>query len=218
MGAVRPPRAFDFAGEVALVTGAGSRLAGACDPRRVKDQILTHLPGEIGNGRATAILLARQGAKVALLDHNEAWALETKRMIDSEGGISEVIQTDVTSEDSCRNAVERAVSLFGTVNILVNIVGVGGAMGDATAVDLVAWERDLRINVTSMVLMSRFAIPEMRKNGRGAIVNMSSVSGLLGGQSILDAAQQEVETDDRADSEKATLACFTQRPKAPSYR
>lgn len=50
-------------------------------------------------------------------------------------------------------------------------------MGDATTIDLAAWERDFRINVTSMVLMSRFAIPEMRKVGKGSIVNMSSVSG-----------------------------------------
>ena len=56
-------------------------------------------------------------------------------------------------------------------------VGVGGAAGDATKVDMEAWDRDMRINVTSMVLMSRHAIPEMRKNGRGAIVNISSVSG-----------------------------------------
>lgn len=127
-------------------------------------------------------MLARQGAKVALLDHNEEWARETKRMIDEEGGVSEVIQADVTDENSCREAVRRAVEVFGSLTILVNIVGVGGAMGDATAVDLNAWERDLRINVTSMMLMSRFAVPEMRKAGRGAIVNMSSVSGLLGGK------------------------------------
>ena len=57
------------------------------------------------------------------------------------------------------------------------VVGVGGAAGDATKVDMEAWDRDMRINVTSMVLMSRHAIPEMRKNGRGAIVNISSVSG-----------------------------------------
>jgi NAD(P)-dependent dehydrogenase (short-subunit alcohol dehydrogenase family) len=56
-------------------------------------------------------------------------------------------------------------------------VGVGGAMGDATKIDLAAWDRDFRINVTSMVLMSRFVIPEMRRIGRGSIVNMSSVSG-----------------------------------------
>ncbi|KAJ5376363.1 hypothetical protein N7509_013249 [Penicillium cosmopolitanum] len=161
-------KAFDFTGEVAIVTGAGSRM-----------------PGEIGNGRATAILLARQGAKVALVDYNAEWAQETKRMIGIEGGVSEVVQTDVTDEKSCKNAVSKTVELFGTVNILINIVGVGGAMGDATKLDLAAWERDFKINVTSMVLMSRHAIPEMRKNGRGAIVNMSSVSGLLGGNPSL---------------------------------
>lgn len=57
------------------------------------------------------------------------------------------------------------------------LVGVGGVLGDATVLDLEAWDRDMKINVTSMVLMSRHAIPEMRKNGRGAIVNISSVSG-----------------------------------------
>lgn len=176
-----PSRAFDFAGDVAIVTGAGSRLK-----------------GEIGNGRAAAILLARHGAKVALLDLNKDWAQDTKEMIDAEGGVSEVIQADVTSETSVKAAVARTVELFGAVHILVNIgksrvpkrvnaiyqkltkrcqVGVGGAMGDATAIDMAAWDRDFRINVTSMVLMSRYAIPEMRKAGRGAIVNMSSVSG-----------------------------------------
>lgn len=133
--------------------------------------------GEIGNGRATAILLARQGAKVALLDYNAEWALDTKRMIDEEGGTSEVIQADVTDEESCKAAVAKTCELFGTVHILVNIVGVGGVLGNAVDIDLAGWERDFRINVTSMVMMARYAIPEMRKNGRGAIVNMSSVSG-----------------------------------------
>lgn len=106
-------------------------------------------------------------------------------MIDAEGGTSAVIQADVTSEESCRAAIEKTVSLFGTVHVLVNIVGVGGAMGDCTTLDLGAWERDFRINVTSMMLMARHAIPEMRKNGRGSIVNLSSVSGLLGGNPSL---------------------------------
>ncbi|KAH8901516.1 NAD(P)-binding protein [Thozetella sp. PMI_491] len=163
-----PPRAFDFSGDVAIVTGAGSRM-----------------DGEIGNGRASAILLARHGAKVALLDLNAEWANETKRMIDEEGGISEVIETDVTDEESCKRAVAKTVELWGAVHILVNIVGVGGAMGDATTINLEAWDRDFRINVTSMVLMSRHAIPEMRKAGRGSIVNMSSVSGLMGGNPSL---------------------------------
>lgn len=78
-------------------------------------------PGEIGNGRAAAILLARHGAKVALVDFNVDWAKETKRMIDEEGGVSEVVQADVTSEESCENAVASTVKLWGAVHILVNI-------------------------------------------------------------------------------------------------
>ena len=106
-------------------------------------------------------------------------------MIDAEGGLSEVIYVDVTDEESCKQSVEKTVEHFGAVHILVNVVGVGGAMGDATKIDMAAWDRDMRINVTSMVLMSRYAIPEMRKAGRGAIVNIASVSGLLGGNPSL---------------------------------
>lgn len=153
------------------------------------------IQGEIGNGRATAILLARHGAKVVLVDNNLAWANETKQMIDSEGGTSTVMQADVTDEAACQRVVQRTVALFGALHVLVNVVGVGGAMGDATTVDMAAWERDLRINVTSMVLMSRYAVPAMRQSrgqgrgrGRGqgcAIVNLSSVSGMMGGNPSL---------------------------------
>ncbi|KAK7032033.1 hypothetical protein VNI00_013401 [Paramarasmius palmivorus] len=159
-----PPSAFQLHGDVAIVSGAGSQLG-----------------GEIGNGRATAIVLARQGAKVALLDNNLAAAEETKKLIDAEGGISEAIHCDVTDESSCKAAVEKTVQLFGAVHILVNVVGIFGPLGDVTQVDIDDWERGLRTNVTSMVLMSRYAIPEMRKQKRGSIVNFSSVSGLIGG-------------------------------------
>ncbi|KAJ7135710.1 hypothetical protein C8R44DRAFT_952191 [Mycena epipterygia] len=142
-----PLPAFSFDGDVAIVAGAGSRLA-----------------GEIGNGRATAILLARQGAKVALLDYNVEWAQETKRMINEEGGVSEVIQCDVTEEAACENADCSATFE----------VGVGGPHGNVTEVDLDAWDRDFRINVTSMVMMSRYAIPEMKKVGRGAIATRAA--------------------------------------------
>jgi NAD(P)-dependent dehydrogenase (short-subunit alcohol dehydrogenase family) len=97
-------RAFNFAGDVAIVTGAGSRFN-----------------GEIGNGRAAAILLARHGARVALVDLNEDWVLDTKRMIDEEGGISEVFVADVTNEESVKATVAAVVARWGAVHILVNI-------------------------------------------------------------------------------------------------
>jgi NAD(P)-dependent dehydrogenase (short-subunit alcohol dehydrogenase family) len=92
-------------GKVAIVTGAGSSAEG------------------IGNGRAAAILLARHGAKVGLVDVRESAAAETARMIEEEGGESLIIQADVTDVDACQTAVKKAVGRWGRLDILVNNVG-----------------------------------------------------------------------------------------------
>lgn len=154
-------------GRVAIVTGAGSRASG------------------IGNGRAAAILMARSGAKVALLDAMPDWAAETGRMIAQEGGESIVIEADVTKGADCAQAVKKTVDKWGRVDILVNNVGIGGPPGNAVDVDVEAWEQAMRVNVTSMMLMAKYAIPEMRKLGAGSIINLSSVAGLVGGHPSL---------------------------------
>ena len=154
-------------GRVAIVTGAGSRASG------------------IGNGRAAAILMARSGAKVALLDAMPDWAAETGRMIAQEGGESIVIEADVTKSADCAEAVKKTVVKWGRVDILVNNVGIGGPPGTAVDVDVEAWEQAMRVNVTSMMLMAKYAIPEMRKLGAGSIINLSSVAGLVGGHPSL---------------------------------
>jgi NAD(P)-dependent dehydrogenase (short-subunit alcohol dehydrogenase family) len=154
-------------GKVAIVTGAGSRADG------------------IGNGRAAAILLAREGVKVALIDATAKNAEATRAMIDKEGNTSMVVEADVTDAKSCEAAVAKAVATWGRLDILVNNVGVGGTGGNAVTLNLEDWDRDLRINVTSMMLTARYAIPEMRKQGGGSIVNIASVAGLRGGHSGL---------------------------------
>jgi len=154
-------------GKVAIVTGAGSRGDG------------------IGNGRAAAILLAREGAKVALIDQTVAWAEATKAMIDKEGGTSMVVSADVADQASCAAAVKTIVDAWGRVDALVNNVGIGGPIGNAVEVDPAAWDAAMRINVTSMMLMAKYAIPEMRKQGGGAIVNIASIDGLRGGNPSL---------------------------------
>ena len=151
-------------GRVAIVTGAGSRA-----------------PGGIGNGRATSALLAREGARVALLDSVRSWAGETLEMVEREGGEAFVIEADVADAESCRRAVAETVGRWGRLDILVNNVGIGGPKGTAVDTDLEEWDRAMRINVTSMMLMARYAIPEMRQLGAGAIVNLGSVAGLTGG-------------------------------------
>lgn len=161
------PASSSLAGRVAIVTGAGSRSA------------------DIGNGRACAILLARRGARVLLLDAQLAAAQATERMIAAEGGTSIAAQVDVADASQCQQAVAMAVAAWGRVDILVNNVGIGGPAGNAVDLDLEEWDRALRINVTSMMLMAKYAIPEMRKVGAGAIVNIASVAGLIGGTPAL---------------------------------
>jgi NAD(P)-dependent dehydrogenase (short-subunit alcohol dehydrogenase family) len=166
------PRAQRLAGKVAIVTGAGSRPAGPDGP-------------VIGNGRATAIMLAREGARVVLVDERRDWTEWTLDLIERDGGEAILVETDVTSAESCQHAVERALDAFGGLNVLVNNVGVTGPPGNAMEVDPDAFDRAMRVNVTSMVMMAKYALPPMIEAGGGAIVNISSVSGLLGGHPSL---------------------------------
>ena len=150
-------------GRVAIVTGAGSRAEG------------------IGNGRAAAVLLAREGARVTLVDRERSWAERTLAMIVDESGEGQVVVADVARSEDCRSAVAATVERWGRLDVLVNNVGITGPSGTALDVDLADWDEGFRVNVTSMMLMARYAIPEMRKGGGGSIVNLSSVAGLSGG-------------------------------------
>ncbi|HET6183272.1 MAG TPA: SDR family oxidoreductase [Acetobacteraceae bacterium] len=154
-------------GKVAIVTGAGSRADG------------------IGNGRAAAILLARHGAKVTLVDQNPDWAARTQQIIEAEGGITHVVIADVTEPEDCARIVRETVRLWGRLDVLVNNVGISGPRGTAVEVDLAEWDRGLRVNVTSMMLMAKYAVPEMARGGGGAIVNLASFAGLFGGHPSL---------------------------------
>jgi NAD(P)-dependent dehydrogenase (short-subunit alcohol dehydrogenase family) len=157
------PSLARLAGKVAVVTGAGSSGPG------------------LGNGRASAILMARQGAIVALLDLSSTAAAETLEVILSEGGEATVLECDVSSPASCDQAISKLTRDFGRADVLINNVGILGPRG--TAVDVVPedWDRAMATNVTSMVLMAKGCIPLMRRSGRGSIVNVASIAGIQGG-------------------------------------
>jgi len=162
------PPSRSLKGKVAIITGAGCVGDG------------------IGNGRAISILLANDGCVVICVDMNLSWATKTAEMVNSKPGRGKAVavQADVTSTWDCEAAVKRAVSEFGRLDILVNNVGVAGAPGTAVEVDMDSWAKDLEINVSSMVLMSKYVIPVMRRNRgevKGSIVNIGSVAGLKGG-------------------------------------
>ncbi len=152
----RQPR---LEGKVAIVTGAGSR-------------------GDIiGNGQAAAILFAHEGASVLLVDSSEEHVSRTLDAIQSHGGRASVFIGDVTSAESCQAMVEAAVQRYGRLDILHNNVGIGGS-GSVVDVDPDEWDRVMEVNVKSMMLMSKYAVPIMASSGGGAIVNISSISAI----------------------------------------
>ena len=161
------PRLSD---KVALISGAGSSGPG------------------ISIGRAISILFARAGARVLLFDLRRDEAEVTARMIADEGINPErvlVAQGDVTAEVDCRDAARAAVERWGRIDILVNSVGVAGPMGAATDVALDQWDRAMAINVKSIVLMARHAVPAIVRAGGGSVINFSSIMGVRGGTPML---------------------------------
>lgn len=161
-----------FDGMVALVTGAGSRAPGAGE-------------ATVGNGRAISALLARRGARVLLVDMDAALLAGTQEMIAAEGGLCAPFVADVSKLADCAAAVAEAVKLWGRLDILVNNVGIAGPPGNAVDVDEALWDHAMAVNVKSVMLMAKYAVPEMRRQGAGAIVNLSSIAGLRSGSSGL---------------------------------
>jgi len=162
-----------LSGKVAVVTGAGSRAPG------------------IGIGRATSVLIAREGASVVLLDNRREWAEETLRMIDEEGGNAFVVECDVTQPSSCESAVEEILSNVDGIDILVNNVGIGGPAGTAIDVDPAEWDQAMAVNVKSMMLMAKYCIPEMITRGGGSMINIASMAGIRGGHTGRDLSGNE---------------------------
>lgn len=148
-------------GRVAVVMGAGQT------------------PGEtVGNGRATAMLFAREGARVLCVDRDLASAADTAAEIEQNGGVGVPARADVTNEAEVAAAMAEAVAQFGRIDVLHNNVGISTAGGDAsvTEIDATAFDRLVAVNLRGMVFTCKYALPIMRAQGSGAIVNVSSMA------------------------------------------
>jgi NAD(P)-dependent dehydrogenase (short-subunit alcohol dehydrogenase family) len=154
-------------GKVALIVGGG-----ADGPPNAGEML------SIGNGRATAILCAREGAAVMVADRSETLAGETAAAIRAEGG-----RADFTRDDDCRRACEAAVRAFGKLNLLVNNVGIaiGGRLLETT---IEQFDTISNVNVRGQFLMMKDTVPEMVKAGGGAIVNVSSLAAIRAGSGL----------------------------------
>jgi len=152
-------------------------------PGRVADKVAIvvgggQTPGEtIGNGRATALLLAREGARVVVADRRLPSAQDTTDMINAEGGQAFAFEADVTDEEQVKRLIAASLERYGYVHILHNNVGASIALGDARADEITveAFERSFAVNFKTAWLTAKHALPVMRQRG-GSIVNISSLA------------------------------------------
>jgi len=143
--------------KVAFITGAGS-----------------------GIGRATSIIFAREGARLLLADVAEAGGNETLRMVKDMGADAFFLRTDVSKSQDVDAAVAKAVETFGRLDCAFNNAGIGGAGKLTHEYSEEEWNRVLAVNLTGVWLCMRAEVTQMLKQGRGAIVNTSSIMGLTG--------------------------------------
>jgi NAD(P)-dependent dehydrogenase (short-subunit alcohol dehydrogenase family) len=148
-------------GKVAVVTGAAPRGEG------------------VGNGMATAILFAREGAKVVLVNRSAERAEKLAKQIKDEGGEASVFAGDVAKPDACEAMAEFAAKKYGRLDILHNNVGIG-APGTPETVTLADWHKVIEANLTTTMLCTKYCIPKMKAGGGGSIIMVSSIAGALG--------------------------------------
>ncbi len=151
---------------------------------RLKDKVAVvvgagQTPGEtIGNGRATAIRFAQEGAAVICVDRDRTSAEETLALVEAEGGRGHVVEADVTREDSCQQAIAECERLFDRIDVLHNNVGIGRGDRGVTSMTESAWEAIFATNVKAIMFICKHALPGMRERGRGVITNISSVAAV----------------------------------------
>lgn len=151
---------------------------------RLKDKVAIvvgagQTPGDtIGNGRATAILFAREGARVLLVDNNFESVQETQRLIEAEGGTCSAVKADFTNQQDCESFVRAAKQTYGRVDVLHNNVGIGGANDEILSLPEESWDRIMTVNLKGMFLSCRSVLPVMREQKSGAIINISSIAAV----------------------------------------
>jgi NAD(P)-dependent dehydrogenase (short-subunit alcohol dehydrogenase family) len=138
--------------------------------------------GAYGMGAEETKLFAREGAEVVIADVLEEEGKQLEVEVNQSGGEAMFMRTDVTAEADWQRLVETTVSRFGTLNILVNNAGLSSTSA-VDPLDTEGWHRIMAVNTTGVFLGTKHAIPAMQRAGGGAIVNISSIMGFVGGES-----------------------------------
>lgn len=147
---------------------------------RLKDLVGIVTGGARGIGRATCLLFAREGGTVAVTDVLDTEGAELAREIKSSGGIAEYWHLDVSKEAEVQDVFSKIQEKFGKIDVLVNNAGISGANKPTHEVSEQEWDRLMAVNVKGVFFCTKHAIPYMRANRRGSIINLSSIYGIVG--------------------------------------
>ena len=146
---------------------------------RLKDKVAIITGGGSGMGRATSVLFAREGAKVAVVDINAAGAEDTVRRITSAGGQAIAIRADVSNSEDASSMVSGAVAKFGGLDIIFNNAGIEGEGRFTAEVTEEQFDRVIAINLRGVWLGMKYALPELVKRGGGAVISTASIAGII---------------------------------------
>jgi NAD(P)-dependent dehydrogenase (short-subunit alcohol dehydrogenase family) len=134
----------------------------------------------LGIGKATALLLAHEGAKVAITDINDKEGENLRDEINAAGGLAKFWHLDTSDEDNVQKVFSEVAREFGSIDILVNNAGIAGVNKPTHEITKIEWESLMNINVTGVFLCTKHVIPYMQKSAVGSIINLSSIYGLVG--------------------------------------
>ena len=147
---------------------------------RLQGKVAIVTGGALGIGRACALRMAQQGAKVAVFDTLENEGKACVDAINQQGLVARFWQVDVTSEEQVQQAIQQVAATFGAVHVMVNNAGISGSPKPTDQVTEAEWDRVQSVNVKGTFLGTKHAIPHMRAAGGGSIINLSSIAGLVG--------------------------------------
>jgi NAD(P)-dependent dehydrogenase (short-subunit alcohol dehydrogenase family) len=147
---------------------------------RLKDRVALVSGGGTGIGRATALLFAREGAKVAVTGRRKGPLEETVSAVGAAGGKAIMVEGDVSKAGDAAETVKKTLDAFGRLDVLVNNAGVNYRPGGTVGTDEDGWDVVMDVNVKGIYLVSRAAVPEMGSGTGGSIINIASIFGLVG--------------------------------------